>query len=54
MNYRPGETDLVAMQHIFRIVYPNDPRIYVKKSTMVKIGDKNGRLETILFKKKNI
>lgn len=43
MNYKTGETDLVAMQHIFKIVYPNDPRVYVKKSTMVKIGEKNGK-----------
>ncbi|CAD8093671.1 unnamed protein product [Paramecium sonneborni] len=43
MNYKQGETDLVAMQHIFKIVYPNDPRVYVKKSTMVKIGHRNGK-----------
>ena len=35
-----GETDLVAMQHIF--VIEKDGKRIRKKSTLVNIGDKNG------------
>jgi saccharopine dehydrogenase (NADP+, L-glutamate forming) len=41
--YQPGETDLVVMQHIFKVQYPNKPHIKTIKSTLVMTGDKNGK-----------
>ncbi len=39
---KPGETDLVVMQHIFKI-QNKDNKITIKKSTMVVIGEKHGK-----------
>ena len=35
-----GETDLIAMQHLF--VISKAGKKYLKKSTMIQIGDKKG------------
>lgn len=37
-----GEADLVAMQHIFRIQYPNKGLV-THKSSLLMIGEKNGQ-----------
>lgn len=43
MKLNPGETDLLAMQHIFRI-QPADPskKAYTLKSSLIMIGEKGG------------
>ena len=38
---KDGETDLIAMQHIFTI--EKDGKKSIKKSSMIKIGEKNGQ-----------
>ena len=42
LKLKEGETDLIAMQHVFRIQYPNKPLI-TKKSSLLMIGDKHGQ-----------
>lgn len=39
----PGETDMVAMQHIFKITYPNSEKVITRKSTLILIGEKNAK-----------
>jgi saccharopine dehydrogenase-like NADP-dependent oxidoreductase len=43
LKLNPGETDLIAMQHVFRI-QPADPikKPFTRKSSLIMIGEKNG------------
>ena len=38
---REGETDLIAMQHLF-IIESKDGKRKLKKSSLIQIGDKKG------------
>ena len=40
ISLKEGETDLIAMQHIF--VIEQGDRKYIKKSSLIQIGEKNG------------
>ena len=40
LSLKQGETDLIAMQHIF--VIERGDKKFLKKSSMIQIGDKNG------------
>lgn len=40
LDLKPGETDLIAMQHRF-VIELNGKR-YLRKSSMIEIGEKNG------------
>ncbi|EGR30969.1 saccharopine dehydrogenase, putative [Ichthyophthirius multifiliis] len=39
----PSETDLVVMQHIFKIQYKDSDKIITRKSTLIMLGEKNGK-----------
>lgn len=41
LSLREGETDLIAMQHIF-VIESKDGKKSIKKSTLIQIGDKKG------------
>ncbi|EWS73277.1 saccharopine dehydrogenase (macronuclear) [Tetrahymena thermophila SB210] len=43
LTLAPGETDLVVMQHSFKIQYKDSPKIVTRKSTLIMIGEKNGK-----------
>jgi saccharopine dehydrogenase-like NADP-dependent oxidoreductase len=40
LNLKPGETDLIAMQH--RFIYEINGKRYSRTSSLIEIGDKNG------------
>ena len=42
LKLQEGEADLIAMQHIFKIEYPNKP-VVTRKSSLLMIGDKHGQ-----------
>lgn len=41
MSLREGETDLIAMQHLF-LIEDKDGKKKIKKSSLIQIGDKKG------------
>ena len=41
LNLREGETDLIAMQHLF-LIKSKDGKKTIKKSSLIQIGDKKG------------
>lgn len=42
LSLKPGEADMVAMQHIFKIEH-KDGKTTTRKSTLIMIGDKHGK-----------
>ena len=43
MGFKEGQTDFIAMQHIFRVKYPGENGLKTIKSTLLKSGDVGGR-----------
>lgn len=41
LSLREGETDLIAMQHLF-LIEDKDGKKKIKKSSLIQIGDKKG------------